>query len=166
MPRSKDYVRGRFGDLWKTSTLNNNQPELVFASFSADRAVCVVKYLQEYSKCTASLRGKERFFFVGWCIPHRGICQDTVHRWTKTALTKAGTDMLIFTPHSTRAPHKTPLKNSLEDSRMEASENLHNILLQADCEWEAVLQKLSCFRRLKQFFRVCKCCSSLKSHEI
>ena len=143
----------------------NNQPELVFASFPADRAVCVVKYLQEYSKCSASLRGKESRFFVGWRIPHRGVCQDTVHPRTKTTLTKAGTDMLIFTPHSTRAPHKIPPKKSLQDSRMEVSENFHNILQQADCEWEAILQKLSCLR-FKQFFSVCKCCSSLKSHEI
>ena len=52
-------------------------------------------------------------------IPHKPVTRDTIRRWTKMGLVKAGVDMSIFTPHSTRAASaskavaKVPLKTVL-----------------------------------------------------
>ena len=115
MTWTKDDVRCRFGDLLKTSGPNSHQNELVLGAFSADPSLCVVRYLKQYVKRTRDLRGSETRLFISWISPHKAVSRDTIRRWTKLGLQKAGIDMSIFTPHSTRAASasKAALKVSL-----------------------------------------------------
>lgn len=117
---SKDDVRCTFGDLLKTSGPGKHQTELVLGSFPQDKTLCVVHYLKQYVKRTKPFRGTETRLFISWKAPHQAVSRDTIRRWTKTGLSKAGIDMNIFTPHSTRAAstskavQKVPLKTILK----------------------------------------------------
>ena len=35
--------------------------------------------------------------------PHRGVSKDTISRWIRTVMQKAGVDITVFKPHTTRA---------------------------------------------------------------
>ena len=62
-----------------------------------------MRYLHHYLKRTRSLRGSETKQFISWKAPYKAVSRDTIRRWTKLGLQKAGIDMSTFTPHSTRA---------------------------------------------------------------
>ena len=96
-------VKCRYGDLLKTSTPNHHQTEISFPGFPADRALCVVKYLFEYVRRTKDIRGTETRLFLSWRKPHKAVNRDSIRRWTKFGLEKAGIDTSVFCPHSTRA---------------------------------------------------------------
>lgn len=120
MSWTKEDVRCRFGDLLKTSGPNKHQNEVVFCAFPSDLAICVVHYLKQYVKRTRAFRGTETRLFISWTAPHKAVSRDTIRRWTKIGLQKAGIDMTIFTPHSTRsaasskAASKIPLATILK----------------------------------------------------
>ena len=105
-------VTCRLGDLLKTSTPKAHQDEIVLKGFF-DKRVCVVHYLNVYKKRTELLRGKETKFFISVKKPHLAVSRDTIRRWTKQGLTKAGIDMNIFTPHSTRAASSSKASKSI-----------------------------------------------------
>lgn len=92
----------RFGDLLKTSTPKHHQDEIVLKAF-VDKRICVVHYLNAYKQRTALLRGSETNLFISVVKPHKSVSRDTIRRWTKQGLAKAGIDLSIFKPHSTRA---------------------------------------------------------------
>ena len=120
MTWTKNEVRCRFGDPLKTSTPRTHQCEVTFGAFPSNKALCVVRYMQQYVKRTQTLRGKETKFFISVKAPHKAVGRDTIRRWTKLGLQKAGIDMSVFTPHSTRAAstskavRKVPLKTILQ----------------------------------------------------
>ena len=120
MSWTRHEVRCRFGDLLKTSSPAHHQSEIVFGAFPDDKSLCVVRYLTQYKKRTRDLRGSETRLFVSWKTPHKAVSRDTIRRWTKLVLQKAGIDMTIFTPHSTRAASSSkaaqhvPLKTILK----------------------------------------------------
>ena len=97
-----DRITCRIGDLTKTTTPKKHKGEIIFKSF-IDKRICVVHYLKLYKKRTDVLRGKETRMFISVNKPHLGVSRDTIRRWTKQGLAKAGVDLNIFTPHSTRS---------------------------------------------------------------
>ena len=98
----RDRVICRIADLLKTSTPKKHQSEIVLKTF-VDKRICVVHYLDMYKKRTEMLRGKETRLFISVNKPHKGVSRDTIRRWTKQGLVRAGIDLNIFTPHSTRS---------------------------------------------------------------
>lgn len=153
MSWSKKEVTCRIGDLIKTSAPGKHIQELVFPAFPPDRRICPVTYLQAYVKRSASLRGDETKLFVSWKAPHKGISRDTLRRWTRTCLIKAGIDMSIFAPHSTRAastskavghvPLKTILKTAGWRRRSTFAVYYHKPILPQGSFGEAVLRASS-----------------------
>ena len=90
--------------------------EIVFGVFPSDKVWCVVRYLRQYVKRTEELRGTDTKLFISVKAPHKAVGRDTVRCWAEMGLQKAGIDMSIFTPRSTRAAsiskavQKVPLK--------------------------------------------------------
>ena len=96
------YVKIRFGDAMKTTRPGFQQKELNIKAYAPDRRLCIVTVLKEYLERTKDLR-KGTQLFVGTNKPHRSVSRDTISRWIKTVMRKAGLDVSIFTPHSVRA---------------------------------------------------------------
>ena len=92
----------RLGDLLKQSRRNYHVGELVFSSFPEEENLCILGNIREYLDRTKPIRGSEKALFLGLQRPHKTVSKDTVSRWVKLALSRAGVDVTIFRPHSVR----------------------------------------------------------------
>lgn len=93
----------RFNSLLKQSKPGRLPKPFVLKVYPENRELCVVTALREYIERTVSLRGTEKKLLVGYIKPHKAVSRDTVSRWIKTGLTRAGVDTGLFAAHSTRA---------------------------------------------------------------
>ena len=89
--------------LVKQSATGRAQPVLLIPRFVADSTLCVATVLNEYIARTSSLQGEEQQLFISYVKLHHGVSKDTILRWIRTVMQKAGVDTTIFKPHSTRA---------------------------------------------------------------
>ncbi|XP_067659799.1 uncharacterized protein [Haliotis asinina] len=111
-------VNIRFGDLLKQSRPGYHQEELTIPSYP-DKKLCLVTLLRLYLCRTEPIRGNETALFISTVKPYHRVSKDTIARWVKMTLTKAGINMRIFTPHSirsastTKASMKVPLSTIL-----------------------------------------------------
>lgn len=92
----------RFGQLLKTSKPGRHLHEIVLPAYGRQRELCVVHTYLAYIRRTLPLRGKKRFLFISTIKPHAPIARDTLGNWIRNVLTKAGVDMQLYSPHSTR----------------------------------------------------------------
>ena len=97
--------------LVKQSAPDRAQPVLLIPRFVADTTLCVATVLDEYIVRTSSLRGEEQQLFISYAKPHHGVSKDTISRWIKTVMQKAGVDTTLFKPHSTRAASTSKARN-------------------------------------------------------
>lgn len=88
----------------KQSAPGRIQPVLKLCEFKENRKLCVVRTLTEYLARTRGLRKDDcSKLFITYIAPHRAATRDTVSRWVRTVMLKAGIDVDLFRPHSTRA---------------------------------------------------------------
>ena len=99
----KNSVKIRFGDLMKTSRPSFHQCQLTVKAFAPDRKFCVCTTLMEYLARTENIRGQHTALFISYTKPHAPISRDSVARWTKVVLKRAGIDIGIFKPQSLRS---------------------------------------------------------------
>jgi len=66
-----------------------------------DKKLCVVNVLQSYMNCTSDLRSGE-FLFVSTRPPYNCVSTQTLSRWLKCILGKAGIDTELYSAHSFR----------------------------------------------------------------
>ena len=93
------YVDG----LLKQSRPGNVCSQLSFKAFPPDRRLCVYFVLKEYLARTKLLRDKkETKLLISYAKPHKSVSKDTVARWIKTVMIRAGIDVKVFRPHSVR----------------------------------------------------------------
>lgn len=92
-----------YSKLHKTSKPGVHTPETILPAFT-DPRVCVVQTFLAYRARTLPLRvqGTEQLF-ITTMKPFKAASRDTISRWVKTLLKKAGIDMSKFACHSTRA---------------------------------------------------------------
>ena len=100
---SKSKLKIRYGDLLKQSRPGYQLPELTIKSYAPDIRLCLVWILHEYLNRVKPLRGNNYRLFLTTQPPFREASQQTISRWIKNMMVKAGLDMTIFTPHSTRS---------------------------------------------------------------
>ena len=86
--------------LLKTSRPRHHQQPIVFHCYET-RSLCVVCRLRNYISQTNLLRGNEQQLFVSYAKPHCAVSCDTVGRWIKCTLARAGVDTTVFKAHST-----------------------------------------------------------------
>ena len=97
-------------EVLKHTKAGKHQVPLELRSYPKDKRVCVVEYLQEYIKRTATLRGDESQLLVSFAKPHKPVTKDTIARWIKSILKKSGIDTDKFTSHRTRAASTSRVK--------------------------------------------------------
>ena len=89
-------------NLVKTSKPGVYQPLLTLKAFVNDDNLCPVSALKAYFCRTLEYRSSHQLF-LGLQKPHAPVTVQTLSRWLKLGLMKAGIDTSIFTAHSFRA---------------------------------------------------------------
>jgi hypothetical protein len=97
-------------EVLKHTKAGKHQTPLELCAYPKDKRLCVLEYLQEYIKRTATLRGDESQLLVSFVKPHKAVAKDTIARWVKSILKQAGIDTVKFTCHSTRAASTSCVK--------------------------------------------------------
>lgn len=86
----------------KTSIQTGYYPFISFSWFKEEPRLCVVKSLSEYISFTEKFRNGEDHLFLTLNKPYKKASVNTLSRWIKGVLSKAGIDISIFGSHSTR----------------------------------------------------------------
>lgn len=87
----------------KTTRPGKHLGRIEFLAYEPDRNLCVVQHLQAYIDRTSHLRGETDQLLIGYQKPHKPVSTDTIARWIKNAMGKAGIDTSVYKAHSTRA---------------------------------------------------------------
>ena len=82
--------------------LKTSRP-LSFKSCPDEKLLCVVTCLKQYLQKTNQVRDGNDKLWLSFYKPHKPVTKDTIARWIKTVLGKAGIDTSSYTAHSTRA---------------------------------------------------------------
>ena len=98
--------------LLKTSRPAKHFSHLVLQAYPTDEQLCIFKTIQVYLAKTKPLRGKHTQLLISYQKPHKPVSTDTIARWLKTVLEKAGIDTNIFHAHSTRAASTSAAKTT------------------------------------------------------
>ena len=91
-----------------------NMSEINLPMFKQDVRICIVTVLQCFLQRTSDIRHNETRLFISTIKPHVGFGRDTISRWTKYMLCKAGINMTIFSPYSTRSAGVSAAKVPLD----------------------------------------------------
>ena len=103
MSFTENAVKFRITEVLKHTRPGHHIPELVFPAYDIDERLCPVKYIIQYLKVTRDLRMKEKKLLVSYIKPHKAVTTSTISRWIKSIMIRAGIDLSIFSPYSTRA---------------------------------------------------------------
>lgn len=99
--------------LLKHNSPKNPSTVITLNAYQEDKRICVVTYLRIYLKRTRPLRSSSKLFISSYG-PHKGVSRDTLSRWIKMILHKAGVDTSVFKAHSTRAASTSMAAQSLD----------------------------------------------------
>lgn len=102
---SEDLLTLRFGELLKTSRPGNHLSEINLPAFDDKPGLCVVRTYKSYLKRTQGhrkVRGRG-LLFLQTVKPFKPIARNTLGKWVKKTLQRAGINMHVFSPHSTRS---------------------------------------------------------------
>ena len=100
---TKHCIKIRFGDKLKTTRPGFHQAEICLRAYAPNRGLCICTVLTEYLKRTKFLRGKCTQLLVTTQKPHLAAARDTISKWVKTGMKRAGVDLSVYTPHSLRS---------------------------------------------------------------
>lgn len=103
MRTTSDTVYFEITQLLKTSKPGKHQGHLEFKSYPVDRRLCVVTCLKRYVELTEPVRDGHDPFWLSFAKPFKPVSRDSVSRWIKNVMEKAGIDTKVFSSHSTRA---------------------------------------------------------------
>ena len=93
--------------LLKHSRKGKHLAPLEFVAFPQNSRLCVVSVLKEYLCRTKELRGSENMLLISYQKPYKHISKDTLARWIRDVLQRAGVDTQHFGAHSTRMASTT-----------------------------------------------------------
>ena len=94
--------------LLKHSWRGTHQAPIELYSFKTNESLCIQEYLNRVCK----LGGDCPNLFVTLLAPHTVAATDTISRWLKETLARAGVDTSVFTAHSTRSASTSAAKDS------------------------------------------------------
>lgn len=86
----------------KTSGPGRNQPAIFLPGFRKNEKICPVLALKCYIEKTESLREKSEKLLISLDSKAKSVSTQTVSRWLKCLLEKAGIDTTIYKSHSVR----------------------------------------------------------------
>lgn len=91
-------------DKVKQTRVAHHIAPIVFEKYPKETTLCVVAHLTEYLQRTQKLREVEcRKLLISYVKPHKAVSRETISRWCKWVLERAGIDTGKFGSHSTRA---------------------------------------------------------------
>ena len=105
-------IKIRYGDLLKQTRPGYQLSELTIRAYAPDKRLCLVLLMTEYLNRVKSIRGDINQLFLTTQPPIRAASQQTIARWIKVILSKAGLDLTLFTPHSTRSAATTKARSA------------------------------------------------------
>ena len=80
--------------------------------YPPDRRLCVYTVLKEYLHRTNMFRkDTDSKLLLSYCRPHKAVSKDTISRWVKVVMCRAGIDINVFGPHSVRAASASKAKS-------------------------------------------------------
>lgn len=99
-----EFVLQLSGQL-KQSRPGHNVYCVSFRAYPPDRRLCIYTVLKEYLSRTSMLRhdGNSGQFFISYVKPHATVTRDTISRWIKTVMCRAGISIKDFGSHSVRS---------------------------------------------------------------
>ena len=119
MKKCKAEYVFQFESLLKQSRPGHNYSVVHLKSYPPDRRLCTYTVLKEYLARTNTIRGKGRKeLLVSYIKPYKPVSTDTIARWIKTVLQRAGVDTNIFSAHSVRAASTSKAKQNSVNIKM------------------------------------------------
>ncbi len=98
--------------LLKTSRPGQKETSIELRAYESDKSLCPVHNISTYLLRTESMRKKHSQFFISYIKPHNPVSKDTIGRWLKNVLTRAGIDTAVYSAHSTRAAASSAAKEN------------------------------------------------------
>ena len=89
--------------LLKQSMKGRNLAPIELLAYPSNTKLCIVTVLREYLHRTKDVGKGQRQLLLSHQKPHHPISKDTLARWVRDALQRAGVDTLLFSAHSTRS---------------------------------------------------------------
>ena len=102
MIKSRDGYTLQYAGLLKQSRPGRPNPSAVLKSYPPDRRLCVIFVLREYLKRTKYVRRDNTRLLLSYIKPYAPVSRDTISRWLRCVMSKAGIDIKHFAPHSVR----------------------------------------------------------------
>jgi len=93
----------QFSSLLKQSRPGFECSSMRVKAYPPDRRLCTYFVMKEYLLRTRNLRKQEECLLLSYVKPHSGVSKDTVARWIKTVMCRAGIDISLFGAHSVRS---------------------------------------------------------------
>ena len=100
----------RIGDLLKTSNRKFHNRELKSPKY-IDINIWPVTTLKQYLQMISKNRGEKKLQFITQARLFEPALKDTIARWIRETLSKAGIVTSIFSPHSTRSAASSTAKD-------------------------------------------------------
>ena len=119
--------------LLKTSKPGQVGTTLELHAYPPDRRLCVYTYLTEYLRRTCGCRGKEKQLLISFRKPFARVSIDTIARWLRIVMERAGLDVNHLKPHSTHS--------AATSGAQQASVPVTEILSQAGWQNEQTFQR-------------------------
>ena len=99
----------RQNQLLKQSKPGHHLEDICVDSYDKNQNICLVHTLKEYIQRTETLRNGENCLLISTQKPHKPVSKQTVSRWVKGLMSKAGISSHYGT-HSTRAASTSAAK--------------------------------------------------------
>ena len=100
----------RIGNLLKTSNRKFQNGELKFPKYRENTNICPVTTLKQYLHMASKNRGEIKSLFINHIRPFKPVSKDTIARWIRETLSKAGTDTVYFRRTTPRELQAVQLK--------------------------------------------------------
>jgi integrase len=94
----------------KTSGPNKHLSEINLKAYP-NKKLCPIWYTNAYIKATKNKRKSKQLLLITQ-KPHTPASKDTIANWIRNALSQAGINTKIYTPHSTRAAATSAMKKA------------------------------------------------------
>ena len=109
--QSTDEYIFTFQEPLKHSRVGKSSQIVRLKAYTPNKGLCVYRTLVEYVKRTKKLR-KDHRLLISYVKPHGHVSRDTVARWLRTVMSKAGINVDIFKAHSCRSAVHSKAKAS------------------------------------------------------
>ena len=88
--------------LLKQSRSGKHLHHIEIISYPVNKNLCIITTLKEYISRSSILRSDDQLF-LSYKKPHKAVSKETIARWIRITLNKAGINTNKFKPHSTRS---------------------------------------------------------------